>query len=116
MAYDVRTYAYLRNDINWNYHKCLDAVAIMNFPKDDKKQSNPLVVLVNAGLTLTPKLERIYQNYVHTMRSTSHSASLIQVTRFLDQDAQNKMLGHMPPAAKTKAAPKASGRSVSELD
>ena len=57
-AFDAKTYAYLRQDIDWSSHVNLSAVDIMNFPKDDKRLSNPLVVISNAGLQMTPKMAK----------------------------------------------------------
>ena len=107
-AFNVRTYAYFRQDIDWSSHVLLNAVDIMNFPKDEKRYANPLVVIANAGMRMTPKLEKQYREYVTNIRTHASEKTIHMVTRFLDNESANKMLGHVAPTAKAEASSQSS--------
>ena len=107
-AFNVRTYAYFRQDIDWSSHVLLNAVDIMNFPKDEKRYANPLVVIANAGMRMTPKLEKQYREYVTNIRTHASEKTIHMVTRFLDNESANKMLGYVAPTAKAEASSQSS--------
>ena len=116
-AFNVRTYAYFRQDIDWSSHVMLNAVDIMNFPKDEKRYVNPLVVIANAGMQMTPKLKKQYQDYVHHIRQNAGEKTIAMATRFIDNESANKMLGYVAPTAKSKASEKSSSsRPGKEMD